>query len=200
MRRSALLAVLLTIALLAIGFSASTASATVLCKTATNPCTGGTYGKGTALEASLKFSKMHPLGALNCAEGSIKGEVTNAGGEGTNVTGTFSNVSFSNCGSNTVTVLKPGTFKIKSPSGGNGTLVWEGFEITVIIAGAHCIYGGWLETTALSLEGGEMASLVNSNTTILRTGGMSGIICGGTMTWTAEYTVTAPEPLYVAEK
>lgn len=198
MKRLSILMGVLTAALLTLGLGASSASATVLCETATSPCTGGTYGKGTAIEATLKSSSLYPLGTLNCSEGSMKGEVTNPGGEATNVAGTFSSVSFSGCGENTVSVLKPGTFKVKSPSGGNGTLVWEGFEITAKTPFAHCIYSGFLETTTLSLKGGETASLVASNAVLPRTGGS--FLCGSRGEWTAEYTVTAPKPLYVAEK
>jgi hypothetical protein len=199
MKRLSILMGVLTAALLTLGLGASSASATVLCKSATNPCTGGTYGKGTVIEATLKSSSSYPFGAMNCTEGSMKGEVTNPGGEGTDVVGTFSSVSFSGCGeSSTLTVLKPGTFKIKSPSGGNGTLVWEGFEMTIKPSGIHCIYSGFGETTTLSLKGGETASLVASNAVLPRTGGS--FVCGSRAEWTAEYTVTAPKPLYVAEK
>lgn len=199
MKRLLILVGVLATALLTLGLGASSASATVLCKTATNPCTGGTYGEGTVIEATLKSSSFYPFGALSCSEGSMKGEVTNPGGEATNVVGTFSSVSFSGCGeSSTLTILKPGTFKIKSPSGGNGTLVWEGFEFTIKPSGIHCIYSGYLEATKLNLNGGETASLTGSSVIVPRTGGS--FVCGSSGQWTVEYTVTAPKPLYVAEK
>jgi hypothetical protein len=198
MKRLSILMGVLAAALLTLGLGASSASATVLCKTATNPCTGGTYGKETVIEATLKSSSFWPLGTLNCSEGSMKGEVTNPGGEAADVVGTFSGVSFSGCEKSAVNVLKPGTFKVKSPSGGNGALVWEGFEITGKPSGIHCIYSGSLDTTALSLNGGEPASLVASEATLKRTGGS--LVCGSSGQWTVEYTVTTPQPLYVAEK
>lgn len=198
MKRLSILVGVLAAALLTLGLGASSASATVLCKTASDPCTGGTYGEGTVIEATLKSSSFWPLGTLNCSEGSMKGEVTNPGGEATDVVGTFSSVSFGGCEKSAVSVLKPGTFKVKSPSGGNGTLVWEGFEITGKPSGIHCIYSGFMETTALSLEGGETASLLASEATLRRSGGS--FVCGSSGQWTVEYTVTAPKPLYVAEK
>jgi hypothetical protein len=200
MRRSAVLTALLGAALLAALLGASTASATVLCKTATNPCTGGTYGKGTTIAASLKSGTKSvldtPFGNVECSEASIEGGVTNAGGEAGNVSGSVNTLSFGSCPFSTVTVLKKGSFTIKSPSEGNGTLALEGFEITVAYSGFHCIYSA---TASLPLKGGSMAS-IGTSATLARTGGSSGAFCGSTATWTVDYTVTAPEPLYVAEK
>jgi hypothetical protein len=168
----------------------------VLCKTATNPCTGGTYGKGTTIEASLKTGTKSVLdgapGNVECSEGSIKGEVTSAGGEGANTSGTISSLALGGCNGESLKVLKNGTFAIESTSSGNGTLKLEGFETTVEF-GFHCIFSG---TASLSFKGGEMASIAGP-ATIKRTGGRSGGFCGSSATWTVEYTVTAPEPVYV---
>ena len=199
MRRLIVLGGGLAIALLAIGLSTTTASATVLCKTATNPCTGGTYGKGTTIEASLKSGTKSPLknsslGEVACEEASIKGEVTNAGGEGANASGTITSLAFGKCNAKAIAVLKSGTFAIESTSGGNGTLKLEGFETTTELEGLHCIFSG---TASVSLKGGEMASVATSGVSLSRTAGRSGTFCGGSATWNAEYTVTAPEPLYV---
>ena len=184
---------LLVIGLLALG-CAGTASATVLCKTATDPCTGGTYAKGTVLEASLKsgtkWKLVEGVGTLECGEAAIKGAVTNPGPEGP-VAGSVSSLSFGKC-NNTVEVLKTGTFRIGSPSGSNGTLTLEGFEIKSIIAGVECIYGG---PASISLTGGEMAS-AKASSTLTKTSGI--FLCVQQAEWTAEFTVTAPEPLYVS--
>ncbi|HEX5526363.1 MAG TPA: hypothetical protein VFX44_04075 [Solirubrobacterales bacterium] len=174
-------------------------TSTVLCKTSSNPCPGGTYGKGTTIEASLKSGTKSvldpPFGTIECSESSIKGEVTNPGGEGALVSGSVSSWSFGKCGSDIVSVLKSGTFTIGSAKEGDGTLKLEGFEITAEHVGTHCIYSG---TATFSLKGGEMASLSNPSA-LQRTGGRSGPFCGSSATWTAEYTVTAPEPLWVEE-
>ena len=191
----------LALALCALGLlaGAERSSATVLCKTATNPCTGGTYGKGTTIKASLKTGTKSvldpPYGAIECFEASIEGGVTNAGGETGNVSGSVNTFSLGKC-EGTVSILKKGTFTIKSPSEGSGVLVLEGFETTVIYLGTHCIYSG---SASIPLKGGAMAS-IGTNTTLTRTGGSSGAFCGSTAAWTVDYTVTAPEPLYVAEK
>jgi hypothetical protein len=196
-----LLALVLMLCALGLVAGAERSSATVLCKTATNPCTGGTYGKGTVIEASLKSgtkSVLHPpFGEIECSKSPIKGEVTNAGGEGANVSGTVTSWSFSECNA-TVTVLKKGTFRIESTSGGNGTLVLEGFEITTSFIGTHCIWSG---PSSIPLSGGSMAA-AGTTSTMTRTGGSSGTFCDGgkpQQQWTVDYTVTAPEPLYVSE-
>ncbi len=172
---------------------------TVLCKTSSNPCSGGTYPKGTTIEASLKSGTKSKLksafiGEVVCDAASIKGEVTDPGGEGAKVSGTIASLGFSSC-NGTVTVLKKGTFVIESPLEGNGTLKLEGLETTVELAGLHCIYSG---PASLSLKGDEMASITGPSS-LERTGGRSGALCGKGRedTWNAEYTITAPEPLYV---
>jgi hypothetical protein len=195
-RRASLILIpaLLVTGLLALGY-AGTASAAVLCKTASNPCTGGIYGKGTSVEASLKSgtkSKLKVPVEIECEESTVKGEVTDPGPE--TVSGPISSFSFGKCsgfGEASIEVLKSGTFSIGSPSGGNGTLTLEGFEIKVTFAGVECIFGGPAST---SLSGGEMGA-IKVNASLPR--GKGGPLCSEKAEWTAEYTVTAPEPLYV---
>lgn len=200
------LAVLLTLgaALLAVNFvGASTASATVICKTAANPCTSETlYPKGTVIEASLKSGVRSTLKNTSvgleaeCEEAAIKGEVTNAGSGGGKVSGTISLFKFASCKNGySVTTLKTGTFTISYTEGGNGTLKLEGFETTYDTPlGFSCTYAG---SVAVSLNGGAMSSMVASSVSVSRTGDSS--LCGTSATWNSEYTVTAPEPLYVEE-
>jgi hypothetical protein len=192
---------LLALALLALGVAAtSSASATVLCKTATSPCTSGPYGVGTLVELDLKSetkSVLHtPAGNIECSEAVLEAEITKAGGEATNVSGAnFFAPTFKGCNA-TVTALKAGTFTIEAPSGGNGTLKLEGLETTTEFKGLHCIYSG---STSLPITGGEMAS-AGGAATLSHTGGKGGAFCGTTAEWTVEYTVTAPAPLFVEEK
>jgi hypothetical protein len=195
MKRAALVSAVAVVTILAVSAAgAGSASATVLCGANTDPCTSGTYGKGSVLEASLKSGTTWHLPAgfatVNCGETAIKGEVTNGGGEGTNVSGTINTLSFGSCNV-TVNVLKKGTFSISSTSGGNGTLTLEGFEVTFSTAGTSCTYGG---TASMSLSGGAMASLKTIGS-LSKTAG--GFLCASPANWSAEYTVTAPEPLYV---
>ena len=194
MRRLGVPGAVVALGLFLVALSASPASATVLCKTAGNPCTGGTYAKGTTIEASINFTEvLHPpIADIECSTSTIKGEVTNSGGEGALVSGPVSAVSFSSCNA-TVSVLKKGTFTIEHTSEGNGTLKIEGFETTVEFSGFHCIFSG---ATTFSLKGGAMASLATPSS-LKRTGGRAGAFCGAEAAWTAEYTVTSPEPLFV---
>lgn len=115
------------------------------------------------------------------------------GSEEASVSGPVKTLSLSTCNA-TVTVLKLGTFKVEAPKELNGTLKLEGFETTVEASGFHCIFSG---SASFSLKGGEMASLQGTSL-IKRTGGRSGVFCGSEASWTAEYTVTSPAPLYVA--
>jgi hypothetical protein len=191
MKRLAVLLVLASIAaVLSLG-GASAASATVLCKTAGTPCSGGTYGKGTIIEASLKTGTTWSVTAdktRTCEEATIKGEVTSAPGTtGTPVTGTVTSMKVGKC-SGVVEVTKAGTFSIASTAKG-GKLTLEGFEIN--LGGGVCFYGGPATT---DLTAGAMAS-ISANTGLTKISGTS--ICPTTASWSAQYTVTAPEPLYL---
>jgi hypothetical protein len=170
---------------------ASSASATVLCKTAGTPCSGGTYGKGTIIEASLKAGTSWSVTAdktRSCEEATIKGEVTSAPGTtGTPVTGTVTSMKVGKC-SGVVEVTKTGTFSIASTAKG-GKLTLEGFEIN--LGGGVCFYGGPATT---DLTAGAMAS-ISASTGLTKISGTS--ICPATASWSAQYTVTAPEPLYL---
>lgn len=178
--------------------NANATLSTVLCKSASNPCSGGSYPKGTAIEMSLKSGVKSvldpPYGAIECSESPVKGEVTGPGGGGSPVFGTIGTLSLGKCNAN-VSVLNKGIFTIESPKEGNGTFKLEGLETTVEFLGTHCIYSGKI---SFSLKGGEMASLATSSS-LRRTSGRSGAFCGESAAWTVEYTVTAPEPLYVEE-
>ncbi|MGN6217697.1 MAG: hypothetical protein ACTHN7_12220 [Solirubrobacterales bacterium] len=185
---------------LSLSIAPSASASTVLCKTASSPCTGGTYGKGTTVEASLKSGTKSLLeasfGNVECSESTIKGEVTNPGGEGAAVSGTVTSLSLSTCNSgNTVKVLKPGSFRIEEPKEGNGTLKLEGFETEVIHLGVQCNFSG---PASFTLKGGEMAS-TSGSATVPRTGGSGGAFCAESAHWKVEYTITAPAPLFVEE-
>ncbi len=169
----------------------SSASATVLCKTAGTPCSGGTYGKGTIVEASLKTGTSWIVTAdktRSCEEATIKGEVTSAPGTtGAPVTGTVTSMKVGKC-SGVVEVTKAGTFSIASTAKGP-VLTLEGFEIN--LGGGACFYGG---PAATSLTTGTMAS-ISASAALPKISGSS--ICPATASWSAQYTVNAPEPLYV---
>jgi hypothetical protein len=181
----------LTLAMGLLAISMGSAGATELCKTAGTPCSGGTYGKGTTIEASLKAGTKWVLTAdktRSCEEATIKAEVTGAGGTaGVPVTGTVTSMKLGKC-SGVIEVTKGGTFSISS-SAASPILTFEGLEINA--GGGVCLYGGPGTT---NLTPGSMASIA-ANTTLPKVGGTG--ICPAAASWTAEFTVTSPEPLYV---
>lgn len=178
--------------------SASTASASVLCKTASNPCTSR-YESGTKISLSLPSGSL-ALATIKsfyfevaCAVNTIEGEVTNAGSLGVNVSGQITKLVFDNCsclGKGAVMeTTEKGSFSIAATSGGSGTLTLEGFAIRDATC-SGCTFTG---PVAMPLSGGAMASAsVNARLTK-----KYGVYCNEENTWTAEFTVTAPEPLYV---
>jgi len=178
--------------------TAGSASATVLCKTATQPCTSA-YTTGTTIQASLKAGTQFTLEAgfttIACTETTMKGEVTNAGP--TSVAGPLTSITFGGCGGVTVTVLSSkGTFSIKSSSGGNGTVTFTGVEVTFSYLGTSCVYGFSTGTSVGQLVGGSMASMTEEASVNKISGGFS---CANPAKWNAPLTVTSPEPLYVEE-
>jgi len=186
-----MLAAVVVAALSLWGASAGTAGATELCKTASSPCSGGTYGKGTTIEASLKAGTKWVFTAdkaRSCEEATIKAEVTGAGGTpGVPVTGTVTSMKLGKC-SGVIEVAKTGTFSISS-SAGSSILSFEGIEINA--GGGVCLHGG---SAAATLTPGAMAS-IGVKASLPKVGGTGS--CPGSASWTAEFTVTAPEPIYV---
>lgn len=194
--RLAALVPIIALAVMAALLCASPASATVLCETTGPHCTGGTYGKGATVQASLKTGTKWSLNAgfetFQCEEATIEGEVTSAGGQtGAVVSGSVAVLTFGEC-NGFVGVVKKGTFTIEHTAGSNGTLVLEGFEIWAGASGTLCGYGG---SGSTGLSGGSMASIEMSSSISKVMGPEK---CANPATMTAEYTVTAPEPLYVA--
>jgi hypothetical protein len=186
---SAALAAFTLAALVAAFALASSASATALCKTSTSPC-GSKYGVGTVVE--LKSTGLplitNPWTVRNeCRNVVVKGEVTNAGGLGVNVSGAVSGFVVPECNLDPVTVFKKGTFSINHTGGDNGTMVLEGFELEE--GWTNCVFGG---PFSIGLSGGAMASAEPTSSLVKITG-----LCPETATWDIKFTVMAPEPLYV---
>src|SRR6478752_109063 len=147
--------------------SASTASATVLCKNnaSTAICIIGTYGAGTEIKASLVSgnSKLStPFKTVECSKSTISGKVENAGSSSSTVSGNLSSLTFSECNCE-VKTLKNGSLELHQISGtDNGTATSTGAEITAqcstIFGNVHCLYA--TEKTDLgTLVGGNPAKL-----------------------------------------
>jgi hypothetical protein len=183
--------------------SASAASATVLCKGSENPCWEETYGTGTTIQMSLKSGTEASItgsSTVKCTGSEIKGQVEQPSGEaGKAVSGSITSLKFSGC-SCSVTTLKNGTFEIAYTSAGNATFSGKGSELTVSCFGLPCIFGTGTGTTLGKLSGGKPAALSATEAKLpWISGDSSSAFCtggSGVATLKAEYTVSAPSPLY----
>lgn len=196
MRSIKILGLTIVAALSLVCLGGSTASATVLCETNTDPCTGEGYGAGAIIEASssnVDFAV--PFGTVTCTGSTLKAEVGNPGGEsGEAVTGPFTSITFTSC-SCPVTSLNKGTFEVNSSESGNGTLKGTGNELEIKCSGISCIYK--TSSTTLGVVTGGESAVLDVSATVPRTGGSGGIFCGSTGTFTASYVVSAPEALFM---
>ena len=187
-------------------FGASSASAGVLCKTHQNHCSAGwKLSNGMTLTTSLTSGKQAVLKAafseVKCNSSHVAGTVTNEGGEGAEVEGEITELSFTECkcGERTahVSVIQKGILKVN----GAGTVTSTNTRATIQCTGlASCIYGTVASGTDIgtftdSTKTGGAAELSASATLTWTSGeGDSGqFVCAGfgdTGTWTAEYVET----------
>jgi hypothetical protein len=172
----------------------------VLCKSTNDPC-GSAYSKGTALSAELKSSPLLEVNGLvadKCTKSTWKGESENQGSATETVMVSLSVLSLENC-TNLTKVLKPGSMELNYTSKGAGTVISKGAEVTVeiLFAGLRCILKTG-EGTKLGTLDEPASSESDTVLTVNATIPLVGAGCPATATLTAEYTVTAPKPLYVA--
>jgi hypothetical protein len=186
---------------------AGTASATTLCKTSAGAgkC-GSVYGVGTKISASsTEATLVTSLGTVVCKKSTVSGKTTSAGGAGLPVNGSVEALTFSECklGSTSCTVSAVHlnyTASVAWTSGDNGTFtVGKG---TGGAPGAHVVCGAFIDCTftgegiQLDVDGGSPALVLAKAEPLARESG--GFLCPSSSTWTATYTVTAPNPLFVA--
>ncbi|MGN6258230.1 MAG: hypothetical protein ACTHN3_10855 [Solirubrobacterales bacterium] len=180
-------------ALLIVG--AGSASATVICKTKTSPCSSP-YTKGTVFNAVLTPGTTAVFKAgfttIECTEGSGSVEMTNNGSATETVHGNTKTLTFGGCNAE-FKVLKTGTGEIHWTSKTNGNFTAEGMEVTGSSLGVDCVYGGAI-TSGITLNGGESPTIaINAKVPLIS----GGFLCANPGTMTASLTVTAPTPLYV---
>jgi hypothetical protein len=184
-------------------FGASSASATVLCKTALSEgCAGNwDYPTGTEIDLSLvsttstKTTEGELLDA--CTEGTSKGSTTNTGGPSETVDWNLTVYSSSNCTGTTDTISN-GSLEVHWISGStNGTVTSKNTQATKIIpGGVSCTYGTGATGTDLgTLEGGTEPTL-HVKTPLSKLAGS--FLCPGEVVWDGFYAVTSPRPLYVS--
>lgn len=177
---------------------AGSASATVLCKKDATPCGGEIWPKNQAFKSSLesgteavfKFTVESGSWEVKCTGSTMDGFIENAGGAG-DVIIDLETLTFTNCGC-PVTTLKEGSISVKyTATTMNGSVTTANRQVTFSCM-AHCVYG---DGSMGTLTGGAMGT-IDVNGTMAKVSGS--FLCPSSITWKASYTVTAPEPLYVA--
>jgi hypothetical protein len=172
---------------------ASTASATVLCaNNASTTACSSKLGVGTIVHAESVGKAILESGETildECEGSTLQGKVTNAGGSGATVSGPVETLNWGKC-TKTTTTTKLGSLEIHhNPN----TLTVSGIEVTVETGFlGSCTYTASNIGTVVS---GAPAK-ITINTKVKKSAG--GFACPTEPTWTAEFKVTSPNPLYVA--
>jgi len=190
--------VLATMSTLLMGLAvAGTATATEL------TCNGSLCPIGTVLhgEAVGKIVLDAPFGNVEC-NATSEGNVTSPGSATTTPTGKTTFTQYSNCGSDTVHVLKAGsgeTHTTGAGNNGNGIITSTGTEVTIVHLGFHCIFStsntSVGEFTGSNNTGG--TARFDIKATIPRTGGSSGAFCGSSAPMTGSVIMTNPDNLVI---
>jgi hypothetical protein len=171
----------------------------VLCKSEAKPCSLR-YGSGTAITARLKTGTNSILNAgfpvVECGESSMSGEVQDPGSSTEPIVGVWTSWTFGGCNCK-VTVPSAGNFSIDWTSGSSGALTLSGFETKAECGGKECIFGSGV-SEGITLSGGSPAAIKAVAAPIPKKSGIAE--CKSTSEWSAEYEVTTPKPLFVAEK
>lgn len=178
-------------------FGVATASATMLAD-----ANGMAIGVGTTISAESegKVVLHPPIGSQEC-ESKISGKTKNEGSAAETVTVSLESLTYTNCNTEAV-VLKAGELVIhtfEASANNNGTLTWNGTEVTTTFQGFHCIFRT-NETDVGTLTGSantKSSATLDIIATIPRTGGRSGAFCGSTAQWTGSFKFTAPSTLNV---
>jgi hypothetical protein len=179
---------LLAVAAAALMAFAGTASATII-ESGGGALPSGTQIESTGTSAVLKAG----FATIECSHSEVDGKTSTAGGANATVEGSINNLTFTGCNA-TVHVLKKGKLIVHWTSGKNGTVTSEGAEVTVSTAGTSCTYGTPTASSIGTLTGGSPAVLTAA-ASLKKVAG--GFLCADPASWTAKYTVTTPNPLYV---
>jgi hypothetical protein len=183
------------VALIAI-VGVGSASATVLCKENITECgkAGKIYAANTQFKSTLETGTEavfdFTLWTVRCSASTMNGEAANPGPV-EKVVVKLVTLTFTNCGC-AVTTLKPGSFNVEwTPTTMDGGMNTANRELDFSCMG-HCVYGDGKMGT---ITGGAM-STIDVSGTMKKISGEA--ICPSSATWEADYTVTAPEPLWIA--
>ena len=190
-----------------VGVGSASAHSTALCKANELPCAAGNViASGTSITSQLKTGTtatlLSSLGNVVCKKSGVSGKTTS--GLGLSVTGNITSVTFTECtrGGENCTVTSPASSTnpfaasiLVIPGTMNGEFTVTKPRATVKCGiFINCTFG--FESVNLEAVGGNPATVLASE--VLLTFEEGGI-CPGESHWDAEYEVTAPNPLYVAE-
>lgn len=181
---------------------AGSASATVLCKTATNPCTSK-WALGTEVRFSLKsgtsaiWKGQQGETLKTCTGADLRGKISNAGSAFETVKLQITENSWTSCTVPTTTV-KLGELEIHSITGStNGTMTLKGAEFTTKDNFfGDCSYGAGTGIDLGTLtSSGTGDAVIDVSATLLPTG----LGCCPQVSWAEEFTLTSPveTPLFV---
>ena len=165
-----------------------------------NPTTVHAVSEGHAVLDTI-------FGNIEC-ESTVNGTANTGGPSSTETVVGSGEVTFFNCTTAVVKVLKNGTLEIHTDPNDsasdttNGTVTSTGSEVTVETFGFHCIFTtnntdiGTLtgsSTVAAARGVATETATFDISATIPRTGGRSGAFCGASAPWTGAYKVTTPD-------
>lgn len=173
----------------------------VLCTTEGTPTCTMSYPPGAAVDLSLKSGSSMTLkntaGTIGdtCTGGTISGSVGTGAGNAVSVELTQS--SWSSC-SNTTSTVTAGSLEIERIAGThNGTVTGKGTEWEFEISGVKCTYALGTGTDLGTLTAGE-EPMLKIHSTINKKG--ESFLCPEDAVLEAEFVVTSPHALYVAEE
>lgn len=187
-----------------IGASSASATSTVLCSENVLVCPAAKkIEHATVTGLSTNALLLTNVANVKCTHSVISGTVLLLASP---LVGHISLIDFTGCtesifGSKcTVTTNNAGLLNLLKTAPNTGTLSAEGAEALVNCStiGLHCVYGN--PTTSLSVKGSEgtgLASITATGVALPKLKG--GLFCPETSFWDATYTVTTPDPVYIAE-
>ncbi len=176
---------------------ATSASAVVLCKENKSPCPEAQqYPSGTKISAQLVAGTKAVLtGTLNveCSVSTVSGETTAK--SGSPLPGKITGLTFKTCTTcPTVTAESlPYAASVTASGAGNGGLTVSNPKVKLsgCFGFATCIASA--ASVTLDVVGGNPARVKAVKEPLT----LSGFGCGSSGTWTAEYEITAPKPVFV---
>jgi hypothetical protein len=130
-----------------------------------------------------------------CTSSTVSGKTTNKGGDGAGepVTGNIETLDWGGCIAPTKTFVN-GSLSVEGTGTGNGTVSGSESKVTVGIFGVSCIYGTGTAILLGTVTGGEPATVDINAAIHLQEGGF---LCPTTTKFTATYTITKPNRLFV---